>query len=76
MNEAPEVVKAIKLCDLIHNSTSIQEHDPKFWESFKEESLQLISVDGGAGFTRTSALYSELDFFLHEYSDFIESIHA
>jgi len=74
LKEAPEVVKAIKLCDLMHNSLSIEEHDPKFWKTFKKESLELISIDGGAGFTSIAATYSELDFFLHEYSEFLNKI--
>jgi len=71
---APDVVKAIKLCDLMHNSVSIKEQDPKFWSTYKKEAWKLVEVDGGAGLTRVAAQYSHLTFFLHEYSEFIESI--
>lgn len=74
LREAPPIVKAIKLCDLMHNSLSIEEHDPKFWKTFKAESFELVSIDSGAGFSRIAAQYGTLDFFLNEYSEFIERI--
>lgn len=43
---APEDVKIIKFFDMMHNSTSIEEHDPKFWETFRGETVRmLIALD-------------------------------
>jgi (p)ppGpp synthase/HD superfamily hydrolase len=39
---APEVVRLIKINDVMHNSMSIKEHDPEFWERFKEETIELL----------------------------------
>ena len=74
LREAPEVVKAIKLCDLMHNSLSIEEHDPKFWKTFKREAFELVIIDGGAGLSKVAATYSKMDFFLTHYSDFMDRI--
>lgn len=74
LREAPEVVKAIKLCDLMHNSLSIEEHDPKFWKTFKSEAFELVTIDGGAGLSKVAATYSKMDFFLTHYSDFMDRI--
>ena len=38
---APEEVKFIKFYDIVHNASSIKEHDPKFWESWRHE-MQLL----------------------------------
>jgi hypothetical protein len=27
---------------MFHNSLSIEEHDPKFWKTFKEETVSLL----------------------------------
>lgn len=44
--QAPEDVKIIKFFDMMHNSTSIEEHDPKFWETFRRETIRmLIALD-------------------------------
>jgi|TARA_B100001094_G_scaffold197685_1_gene191762 (p)ppGpp synthase/HD superfamily hydrolase len=37
-------VQTIKVFDLLHNSFSIKEHDPKFWEVFKAEKQDLLNV--------------------------------
>jgi (p)ppGpp synthase/HD superfamily hydrolase len=46
LSTAPDVVKAIKLCDLMHNSSSIEEYDPNFWITFKRESKELVEKAG------------------------------
>ena len=46
LREAPEIIRIIKTCDMFHNSLSIEEHDPKFWNLFKEETVSLqIAMD-------------------------------
>lgn len=42
LREAPEIVRIIKTCDMFHNSLSIEEHDPNFWNLFKEETVSLL----------------------------------
>lgn len=42
LREAPVEVRLIKIMDLYHNSGSIKEHDPKFWETFSDEAVQLL----------------------------------
>ena len=42
LREAPENIRIIKTCDMFHNSLSIEEHDPKFWNLFKEETVSLL----------------------------------
>ena len=37
-------VQTIKVFDLIHNTESIREHDPKFWEVYKQEKQDLLNV--------------------------------
>ena len=37
-------VQTIKVFDLIHNTESIREHDPKFWEVYKLEKQDLLHV--------------------------------
>ena len=41
---APADVKTIKLADLIHNTKSIVEHDPKFAKVYMAEKLLLLDV--------------------------------
>ena len=42
LREAPEIIRILKTCDMFHNSLSIEEHDPKFWKTFKEETVSLL----------------------------------
>ena len=37
-----KAVQDIKVCDLISNSLSIKEHDPKFWVTYKKEKMALL----------------------------------
>lgn len=37
-------VKTIKVCDLIHNTSSIVEHDPKFAKLYLKEKRELLEV--------------------------------
>lgn len=41
---APDIVKFIKICDVMHNSYSIKEYDQKFWKTFRIEVMQLLHV--------------------------------
>jgi len=44
--QAPKEVKIIKFFDMKHNAGSIEEHDPKFWETFRGETIRmLIALD-------------------------------
>ncbi len=36
--------QTIKLADLIDNTTSIKEHDPKFWATYRVEKLMLLGA--------------------------------
>jgi len=42
LREAPEIIRILKTADMFHNSLSIEEHDPKFWNLFKEETVSLL----------------------------------
>ena len=42
LREAPEIIRILKTCDMFHNSLSIEEHDPNFWNTFKEETVSLL----------------------------------
>ena len=42
LRESPEIIRILKTCDMFHNSLSIEEHDPKFWKTFKEETVSLL----------------------------------
>lgn len=41
---APEAVRLIKIHDLMHNSMSIQEHDPELWKTWKIEAIELLKA--------------------------------
>jgi (p)ppGpp synthase/HD superfamily hydrolase len=41
---APAEAQTIKVADLIHNTQSIEKHDPNFWKVYKEEKIKLLSV--------------------------------
>lgn len=41
---APEVVRIIKTFDMKHNSITIEDNDPKFWELFKSETKSLLAA--------------------------------
>lgn len=43
---APDIVKLIKICDIMHNATSIEEFDPKFWETFRLEVIIMFEQIG------------------------------
>lgn len=40
---SPEA-QTIKLADIISNTSSIKEHDPKFWEVYQQEMKELLKV--------------------------------
>ena len=42
--EAPADAQTIKVADLIHNTDSIERHDPSFWKVYKQEKIALLSV--------------------------------
>lgn len=42
LGQAPEGAKIVKYFDMLHNSTSIKEHDPKFYKLFQTESIQMF----------------------------------
>jgi len=44
LKEAPEIVRFIKVMDVWNNQVSIREHDPKFYETFREEVRDLLYV--------------------------------
>ena len=41
---APAEAQTIKLADLIHNTASIEKHDPGFYKVYKEEKIELLKV--------------------------------
>lgn len=42
MSMAPEDAQIVKYFDMAHNITSIEKHDPDFWELFQIESIQML----------------------------------
>ncbi len=42
--QAPEHIKIVKFCDILHNKESIKEFDPKFYKVFVKETDALIEV--------------------------------
>lgn len=42
--KASEKAQTIKLADLISNTKSIKEHDPRFWKVYREEAIALVEV--------------------------------
>jgi len=44
--KAPYSIKVIKTLDMFHNSLSIQQYDPEFWETFKVETASLLAAMG------------------------------
>ena len=42
--EQSSEVHTIKLADLIHNTISIEEHDPYFYKVYKQEKIELLEV--------------------------------
>ena len=42
--EAPAEAQTIKLADLIHNTASIEKHDPSFYKVYKQEKIALLDV--------------------------------
>lgn len=41
---APEKVRFVKICDIMHNAPSIKEHDPKMWTTWHDEALLLLDA--------------------------------
>jgi len=41
---APAEAQTIKLADLIHNTSSIAQHDPEFWKVYREEKRALLEA--------------------------------
>ena len=41
---APEVVRFVKIIDIMHNAGSIREHDPDKWETWRVEMIQLLDA--------------------------------
>lgn len=44
IRHAHPLAKSVKLADLISNTRSIREHDPKFWPVYRAEALALLDV--------------------------------
>jgi (p)ppGpp synthase/HD superfamily hydrolase len=44
LKEAPEIVLLIKVMDVWHNYEGIREHDPKFYETWREEVRDLLYI--------------------------------
>lgn len=62
---APHQVQTIKLCDIIHNTTSIVVNDPKFSRVYLPEMVDLLSVltkgDPGLHATATDVVMRGID---------------
>ena len=41
---APRIIQIIKTFDMKHNSLSIKQYDPKFWDLFQKETDSLLSA--------------------------------
>ena len=44
IRHAHPLARSVKLADLISNTRSIREHDPKFWPVYRAEALALLDV--------------------------------
>jgi (p)ppGpp synthase/HD superfamily hydrolase len=67
---APEVVRFIKILDIMHNAKSIKEYDPKFWETFRLEAIELF--DGmNAKNVWNSQVHPDHE---HRYAEFIAEL--
>ena len=44
LQEAPALVRFVKVMDIWHNSLSIREHDPEFYKTFREESKLMLDA--------------------------------
>lgn len=44
LQEAPALVRFVKVMDIFHNSLSIREHDPEFYKTFREESKLMLDA--------------------------------
>lgn len=71
LREAPVEARLIKIFDLWHNSESIREHDPEFWETFREEAKLLL--DSMRAFDVVST-YCGRDFATHEFIEWFGSL--
>lgn len=65
---APKYARLIKVFDIWHNSESIQENDPQFWEVFKIEALLLL--DSMQAYNLVLEFCGQ-DFAENEFIDFI-----
>ena len=43
-SKGPAGAQTIKVADLIHNSSDISSHDPRFWQTYKGEKLQTLNL--------------------------------
>ena len=67
---APEVVRFVKVIDIMHNAKSIKEHDPKFWETFRVEAIQLFDAMKAESVWKSQAGH----WAQRKYSEFIEEL--
>jgi len=62
--KAPDAVKTIKLADILHNTPTIIEHDPKFAKVYvAENKLLLKSLKGGS-----PALFAKVEKILYDFA--------
>lgn len=71
LQQAPKLARLIKVFDLWHNAGSIQEHDPKFWVTFKQEALLLL--DSMMAYDVVCEFCGE-DFAQSEFQEFVRKL--
>lgn len=55
---APDEVKFIKICDIMHNAPSIREHDPALWKTWRVEMYTLLTTFKAGSIWEKHACYA------------------
>ena len=56
----PAEAQTIKVADLIHNSSDIAAHDPRFWKTYKTEKLQTLNLLDKADTTLKARAFAQI----------------
>ena len=67
---APDDVKFVKICDIMHNAGSIKEHDPEKWESWRDEMILLLDAMKAHHVWKSNAMYQ----FVNHYDRWVETV--
>lgn len=56
----PAEAQTVKVADLIHNSSDIAAHDPRFWRTYKTEKLQTLNLLDKADATLKARAFAQI----------------